>query len=226
MARAVDGRCLVEVVGDVHRDVGLRDHEVPYGYAVDDDHQEHRIHQAEIAHHQELRDQTAVKEHREHKIEVYKLFPGEFPAERIGRHHGDDDAQQRAEYRIDNRVEVGADQLVVVKDGLVAHQGEVLRPEQHLSGDDGVRIGDRCDEDQPQRVQDHRQDDHPDNGVDRVKNAVAHRLLYFLFLRVRFFHGVIPFQNRLVSFRRFAIQLTAMIITKLITFVIRPIAVV
>ena len=54
VARAVDGRCLVEVVGDVHRDVGPRDHEVPYGYAVDDDHQEHRIHQAEIAHHQEL----------------------------------------------------------------------------------------------------------------------------------------------------------------------------
>ena len=78
--------------------------------------------QPQVTHGQEDGNQAAGKEHGEDNEEIDQFFPHEFPAEGIGRHHGDCYGKHRSGHGIVNRVAVGLPQHVVPEYRLVTDQ--------------------------------------------------------------------------------------------------------
>ena len=209
-------------------DIGPGYHQVPDGNQVHQDHDGPGVVQAEIPDVQEDRDQAAGEEHGEGDGQVHKLFAGKLPGEGIGGCQGYDHAQGGTDNGVEDGIQVAAQQLAVLENRFISHQGEIHRPDQDLGLQDRVRIRNRGDEDQPEGIKGDEQDNDPEQKIDRVEDPVLPGLPDAVLLFCLHGHNghlsSLLSQNRLISLILRETAFTSMMMAKLMTFRHSPMA--
>ena len=172
MSCAVHDGGFIEFIGNRGLDVRSGHHEVPYRDKIDENHDSPGIVQTQVTDIQEDRDEAAREEHGECDRQVHQGFSRKLSGQRIGGCNRNDDAQEGTAHSIKDAVHIAVPQLTVLEDRLIAHQGKVHGPEEDTSGQHRVRIRDGGNDDQPERIEDNKENQQPENQIDDIEDPV------------------------------------------------------
>ena len=170
----VDLGSLPQLVWDIGFKKGPADDDVRHAGGAQNDHDPWIVVQPQAFHRQEGGNQAAGEKHREQEHQREKLAAYKIPAgKRVSSGQRNGKVDERPACGINQRIDITAHHAVVGEQALIAVKGNILGPEPYLAAVDKIRVADRRDDDEPQRIQTDQEHACKQEIVDEIEYLVA-----------------------------------------------------